>query len=220
MTTPSETPKVKGPVVGNNNKAFDWSSLKPKVVASEDAMSAENVSSVWASIEKEHGFRSLSEEQRAGLRLAVYAYFARNGTSREGDYSGTVTMYDGTVIKAHLIKKACGFEPRKFARGSMYEAYNALKESRIMEEDERFVAKAASLGVGASEAFATADFLDDCPFFTPKELKAHDTARNYGLRRAKGARGGRSLEDVVDDRVNDGLQAGVTEFESEGPVRF
>jgi len=154
------------------------------------------------------------------IKLATYAYFARNGTSRDGDYSAVVRTSLGKDLPAAAIKRAVGFNPRKFMRGCMDESYQALKTSGVMEKDERFVAKAATFGVSPECAFAIADWFDECPAFTPKERAAHDAARNHGLNRARNARGGTSLEDVERNRLDDGLNAGkvFNEAYASGPV--
>jgi len=201
------------------NKVVDWVSYAPKIVPSEDALPEGECNVIWENIAKYAGITSASEDERLSIRLATYCYFARNGTSREGDYGTVVKMSTGKDLAAADIKRAVGLNPRKFMRGCMDESYTALKTSRIMEKDERFVAKAATFGVSADCAFATADWFDDCPRFTPKEKLAHDSAKNYGLNRARNARSGVTLEEVERNRLDEGLRAGVVnDSYASGPV--
>jgi len=206
---------------GHSGKSgvVNWADYKPKVSPSEDALSVEECKEVWAKIEKYAGLFGISEDDKRSVRLATYAYFARNGTSRDGDYSRSIVLNNGKKLEAAAIKRAVGFYPRKFMRGCMEESYVALKSSGVMDEDERFCAKAASYGVSSDCAFAIADWFDECPYFTPKEKQAHEAAKNYGLTRARGARGGMSLEDVEKTRVAEGLHAGKAESSyADGPV--
>jgi len=200
-------------------KAVEWASYAPKVIPSEDAMSAEDCDIVWGKLARYAGFSSANEDEQLSIKLATYSYFARNGTSREGDYGAIIKMSNGKNLQAADIKRAVGIGPRKFMRGCMSESYVALKSSRVMETDERFVAKAAAFGVSPECAFAIADWFDECPYFTPKERTAHEAAKNHGLTRARNARNG-TLEDVERDRLNEGLNAGRAGGDSyaSGPV--
>jgi len=70
-------------------------------------------------------------------------------------------------------------------------------------------------GVDPHVAFAAADWLDDCPYFTPAEARAHTAVRVYGINRARRARGGMSLEDVEHNRRDGELVAtGVLDADS------
>jgi len=203
-----------------NFKPVDWASFVPKILPSEDALSAEQCNVIWGNIANYAGFRSASEDVQKSIRLATYAYFARNGTSRDGDYSGVIKMSTGDDLPAADIKRAVGLNPRKFMRGCMEESYVALKGSKVMEQDQRFVAKAAAFGVSADCAFAISDWFDECSFFTPKEKAAHEAAKNHGLNRARNARGGMTLESVESGRLGEGLNAGRVSADSyaTGPV--
>jgi len=193
-----------------NNRAadrIDWGAIVPVSFDSEDAMNPARVAAKWQYMYTLAGLRSPGEETQAAFRLAVYAYACRSGTSREGTYSGEIVMADGTKFTAAVIPRAVGkIDIRKFFRGNSAESYEALKLSRVMQGDERFVAKCEELGIGAEEAFATADWLGDCAQMTPSERVAHSKSLNYGLSRARRARDGRALEQVEEGRVEKGLQ--------------
>lgn len=76
-----------------------------------------------------------------------------------------------------------------------------------MESYERFVAHCARFGINPEDSFATADFLADCPEFTPGETKAHNSVFAHSVERARRARDGKALETVEDERVSDELTA-------------
>jgi hypothetical protein len=148
------------------------------------------------------------EKVQASCRIAVYKYLCINGTSREGSYAGTITMSDGNSFPASVIPLAAGkMQIRKFMRGNMQESYDALKSSRTMDVEARFIAKQAKLGISADCAFAVADWMTDCPLFTPAEGAAHEKSLMHGLERSRRARGGKTLEEVETSRVDDSLHA-------------
>jgi len=179
-----------------------WTDLVPKHVDSEDTMSPVNVSKTWEKLYAKVGMSQGSESEKAGVRLGVYTYGALNGTSREGNYAGLITLSNGKTIPASAIPAATGrYEIRRFFRGNMKEAYTALKSSGVLLENPKFVAHAAALGVSADNAFATADWFTDCPYFTVAEARAHDMVMKHGLDRSRRAREGRSLDEVESDRV-------------------
>lgn len=189
-------------------KAVDWTSVKPLAVSHEDALDPAKVKNVWAEMMKLAGLKAPDEKLQAAFRLAVYKYAHANGTSRVGQYEGEMTLADGTKVPAAVIPRATGaFAIRKFFRGNMVESYVALKESGIVEEDERSVAKVVKYGVSASCAFATADWMSDCPMFTPAETSAHEKAFTYAVERSRRARGGRNLETVEGQHLRTGLKA-------------
>jgi len=192
----------------SGGKTVDWAAVKPLAVSHEDAMDYGKVKNVWAEMMKLAGLRAPDEKLQAAFRLAVYKYAHANGTSRVGQYEGEMTLSDGTKVPAAVIPRATGaFAIRKFFRGNMTESYVALKESGVVESDERSVAKAAKFGVSAACAFATADWMSDCPMFTPAEVSAHEKAFTYAVERAKRARGGRPLESVEAGHLRAGLEA-------------
>jgi len=207
---------------GAFGKKINWSDLRPSRVAHEDTMSPERVREVWAKIYDLAGLRNPSEEVQAACRLAVYAYCCVNGTSREGEYGGDCVMSDGTVFPASVIPRAAGkMRVRRFMRGNASESYEALKLSAVIERDEKYVARVAKHSIPADHAFATADWLTDCPHLTPSEAKAHGQTFAYGLERSSKSRGGQTLEQVEEHRVDGELSAqGAGSVQKGGPVVF
>jgi len=184
-----------------------WSDHVPKRVDSEDAMSASSVAEVWANMMRFAGLHNPSESKQLSFRLAVYVYAVKNGTSRAGTYAGDIVTADGESFNASVIPRAAGqYKIRRFFRGNMEESYNALKISKAIEREERYVAKVGSFGVEAACAFATADWMTNCPNFTPVEKKAHDASLNHGLERSKRSRNGDVLEDVEREQVDKNLR--------------
>lgn len=185
----------------------DWKSLVPKVVPSEDALGQKACEEIWSLIYTGAGLVNPSEKERQSVRLAVYAYGCKNGTSREGSYSGVIVTSGGLEFEAAVIPRSTGkYHIRKFFRGNMQESYVALKTSKVMEGDPRFVAKVEGYGISSNNAFATADWLADCPMFTPEEVAAHNAVQKYSLERARRVRGGNDLETVENVRIEDGLK--------------
>jgi len=185
----------------------DWSTYIPVAVDREDSFGPEKVRVTWQKMFQYAGLKSPNEDTQRAFRMAVYVYGCLNGTSREGNYSGQIQMSTGFKFDASVIPRATGkLGIRRFFRGCMAESYTALKKSGVMEGDERFVARAAELGIAAESAFAMADWMADCPFFTPVETEAHRKAFSYSVTRARGARGG-NLEHVEEERMKDVLDA-------------
>jgi len=199
-----------------------WADSVPRVVTPEDAMSASQVVEVWNKMFSFAKMKSPNESEQIAFKAGVYTYACLNGTSREGNYSSDIQLANGTVINASIIPRATGkYAVRKFFRGCMNESYEFLKTSHVMESHERFIAKCAQLQVGASVAFATADWLDDCPLFTPEEVKAHDASFTHGLSRAKRARSGHTLESVEQHRTDRMLESnGTLEPEAGSLIKF
>jgi hypothetical protein len=220
-TLSSDSSKASGrssTVGGNFSK---WLDVKPKVVVAEDAMGEMKVRETWRKMMAFAGMRSPTEQEQVAFRAGIYTYACLNGTSREGNYETDFQLANGQNISASVIPRATGkYNIRKFFRGNMMEAYEFLKSSHIMEDYERFIAKCAAMGISSSEAFATADFLDDCPMFTPAEAKAHEISLTYGLNRARLARGG-NLESVEQKRLEKVLESnGPSEAENGHSMKF
>jgi len=192
----------------DSGKMTDWSAYAPKHVDYEDTMNPEDVKQKWTEMYRRAGLKSPSEDEQRSFRMAVYVYAAMNGTSRAGNYKGVIITSGGKRFSAAIVPQVTGqFAIRQFMRGNMNESYHALKESRVMENDARCIAKAAEKGIAADCAFAMADWMTNCPFFTPAEIAAQSKSLNYGLRRAKGARDGMSLEAVEHDNQRETLSA-------------
>jgi len=155
----------------------------------------------WSRIYAYAGVSSGNEAEKRAIRLALYVYCCLNGTSRAGVYSGSIKTSSGHEFSASVLSRGVGVESiRRFMRANADESYEALKESGVMEKDDRFVAHVAKLGISAENSFATADWLDGCPKMTQAEKAANEAARDRGLERAIRARGGRTLEDVEEIR--------------------
>lgn len=185
-----------------------WVKALPKHVDAEDTMSPAMVKKSWNDIYREAGMRGSSEDEQRAVRLAVYVYFALNGTSRVGNYTGRIVTSSGVAFdSAVLVRVLSKFSLRRFMRGNMDESYEALKMSGAMSQYPRFIAKVGELGISPEVAFATADWMSDCRFFTPEESRANRLAFNYAIKRATGSRQGRSLEDVERSDVQSGLRA-------------
>jgi len=219
MTTPSGSG---GDRVEPKSNFSTWSDVLPRSVDAEDCMSVKEAKIVWEKMLGYAGMKSAAEKERMALRAAVYVYCAKNGTSREGDYSGNMVLANGTEVSAAIIVRACSkMRIRKFLRSCMDESYTFFKETGVMEADERFVAKCAKLGISPECAFATADWLGGCPKFTPAESKAHDASFNKSIERARRARGGQTLEHVENERVHEELRVnGAMNAVESGPVDF
>jgi len=192
----------------HHNSVVDWAQCVPKSVDSADTMAASKVPAVWEALYREARFGSGNESKKRAFRAGVYTYGLLNGTSREGSYQGDIVLADGTVVAASIIPTVVGkMQIRQFYRANMVESYSFLKTSKVAESHPRFLAKAAAHSIAADDAFAVADWLKDCPKFTPSESKAHDAYFQYSVDRAKRARGGETLERVEDQRIKRGLSA-------------
>lgn len=208
MTEAPSRSAAGGSARGDRQNVTDWEALSPIAVDYEDALGPAKVQSNWNKLYSLAGLRAPNEDTQRAFRLAVYVYAAINGTSREGSYSGSITMSNGHSFEAAIIPNAVGkMQIRKFFRGNMTESYNALKQSKVLENDERFVAKVSSFGVSAQDAFATADWFANCPHFTPAERHAYDVSFNYSVTRARRNRQGRNLEEVEHGRLSENLDA-------------
>lgn len=197
---------------GSTRKPVDWSTVIPKRVDSEDTLGVEQNKATWEKLYKYASMATANEEERKAVRAAIYYYCAKNGTSREGDYAGNMMLSNGKVVSAAVIPQAAGVKHiRRFLRANMVESYDFFKSTKIMESDDRFVAKCAALGISSEYAFATSDWMTDCHLFTPGETRAHNTSFNHGLERARRSRGGKGLEEVEKDRVHETLMV-------QGPV--
>jgi len=185
-----------------------WDEYLPKKVTMEDSLSESDNARIWDQLYKYAGMSTASEKEKMSIRAGVYVYCVLNGTSREGNYSGTIQLSNGQLISSSVIPRAASkMKIRKFLRTNMTEAYEFLKQTRVMESHERFVAAAAKHGISPEDAFATADFLTECPEFTPSESKAHSALFSHSIERAKRAREGKTLEQIEDSRVDDELTA-------------
>lgn len=195
----------------------------PTSVDEADCLPQSRVAGIWARIYRKAGFNSPNEKEKNDVRAAVYSYCLKNGTSREGAFSGDLHLNGGQVVPASIIPVCVGkMEIRKFFRSNMEESYDYFVESGYAETQPRLIAKAAKYGVAAPEAFAMADWLTDCAKFTPAQSEAHERVFQHSVERARRARDGRKLEDVEDARLDKALEAqGPMESTSSGrPIVF
>lgn len=182
---------------GGDNAPFNWAKLLPKSVDKENAMNSDSVNECWAKMYSMAGLRTADETKQAAFRMAVYIYLKKNGTSRVGNYAGSFTTSDGIKHSASVIPNACQkLKVRAFMRGNMEESYTFLKDSKAIQNDPIEAKKAESLGIPAESAFATADWFEDCPWFTPAETHAYNMSFKHALAKSKLANGGRALEEV------------------------
>lgn len=203
----SKTPEGESSAAGGGGvlgarSSKGWADVIPKQVDKVGIMSDAEANQVWEKMYSMAGIPAGSEKSKKALRAGVYGYCALNGTSREGSYSGYIKLVDGTDVPAAIIPRAAGIrEVRRFLRGCMRESYDFLKYSGWVEKQSNFIARCSNLGIGATVAFATADWLSDCEYFTPEEMHAHNRSFTVGITRARRARDGKTLEAVEDERV-------------------
>lgn len=165
-------------------------------------MPEHEVAVAWTQIKKLAGMADASEKMEASLKLACFAYCCANGTSAEGSYDRSMQLSDGQQVPASVITKAVGLsQVRRFMKGNSVLSYEALKQSQCMEDNAAFIARRADAGIAPHMAFATADWLDDCPLFTPEETRVHRMWKVYATTRAKHARGGKSVRELNGERL-------------------
>jgi len=220
----------KGSVVGSAVKKdapvesgeTDWDAYNPVRVDKEDQLSDKKAKERWSALYSLIRLPSASEEIKKQVRCAVYAYCCVNGTSRVGNYKGDIAITSGTEFASAMLVEAVGsMDLRRFLRAGMEESYNYLKHSQYLKEKEpKFIARAAALGIGPDEAFAMADWLTDCPKFTPMERHAHDVSRVRGLTKAKYARNGDTLEQIAGEANEAAIKAGSSAPEISGSGVF
>jgi len=175
-------------------------------VDTEDSFSPAKTSETWQKLYRKLG---VSDEQvQLSVRAGVYVYLLANGASRVGNYKGEIQTSTGLTFSASMIPHVAGvMEVRRFMRGNLTESYLVLKAINIPEVLRKLTSKCATIGIGASDVFAVADWMDNCPEFTPSETAAHEKYRNFCLQRARGARGGKSLEEVEEVNLERNLHA-------------
>lgn len=184
----------------------DWASVAPIAVDAEDSLNPKAVRKIWERMSDTLGIRG--EVQQQQLRAGVYVYCLINGCSRAGSYQGMIRMADGSEVPASIIPQTAGVtQVRKFLRGCMEESYRCLKALDLGIIAPRVVSSAAALGIGPSEAFATADWMADCSLFTPSEFKAHSSSFEHSVKRARAARDGKSLETVEAERLDGAIES-------------
>lgn len=203
--------------------SMSWASLAPQHVDRAAQLPEGKIQETWNKMYALAECSSKDEAFKMGFRFAAYEYGLVNGTSRAGDYAGELVLFDGTHIPAAVIPQATGvMQIRKFFRSNMGESYKYFKDTARAEALPDVVSKAAKLGIPAADAFAMADWMTNCPKFTPGEQAAHTKSFNHSLMRSRAARGGASLENVEDASLSRGLSAQVMSEPSPGgkPIDF
>jgi len=148
------------------------------------------------------------EQGRAEVKLALYAYFAVNGTSKCGDYGQTIITSGGATCLASDVVNIIGKDVlRRFFRAYADEPYWALKGSNVLESDGVAVAKAAERNIPSNMVYLLADYLSDCPAMTPSEAAVYARAFSYNIKRAGAARGGRDTASVDASARDEVLEA-------------
>jgi len=200
---------------------IDWREMQPLGCDFADALPKDKVAAKWLRLYREAGVATSSEAVKAQLRAAVYLYCFVNGSSSAGTYSGSMQTRDGTSCEAAIIPRAFGSnEVRHVLRACMDESYMALKSMDLTMLAARRVSELAARGINSDVAFATADWMRACRLFTPEEAVAHDKVFQVAVKRAVAARGGKSLEEVREERANAEASAGGYDHASGGPIVF
>lgn len=181
----------------------DWASFAPKSVPFEDSVLPHSVNNYWERIYAEVG--ADDEKKHVEVRLALYAYCAKNGTSREGNYEGVMKTASGMTVPADVLPRVVTkYLIRRFMRACAEESYLSLKLSGCLLADERFIARIMANGVPTDAYMATCDWLRESAMLTPQE--AHHNERLFVARRkaADVARGG-TLDSVEARRVENAV---------------
>lgn len=176
-----------------------WGNVAVPRVEHEDRMAVEEAEAVWNRIYSL--FRAAGEEARNEVKLAVYAYYAVNGSSPQTPHSKDIVTGGGVSVASADVLDAIGSREliRRFLRAHVEEAYSALKESEVLATDDVYVAKVADKGIPRQYAYCGADFLRGCGLLMPVEKDYADRAFNYSVQRARSARGGRTVEQIDEE---------------------
>jgi len=172
-----------------------WSEVNAPVIEHEDRFSNEKCDELWTSLYSL--FAATGEGAQSEVKLAVWCYYAVNGTSKRTPHGVDINTAGGTSVPASDVLRVIGAgNTRRFLRGTQEEAYVALTETQALQEDEVFVAKVASkYSIPRAFVHCAVDFLRDCPMFTPEEVRFSDIAFKTSVERATRARGGRTMDE-------------------------
>lgn len=184
-----------------------WRNVALPVVEHEDRMTLEEAMVIWNKI---YGlFRATGEDARDEAKLAVYAYYAVNGASRQTPHTKQIRTGGGaSVLSADVLDAiGSGDQIRRFLRADVDDAYGALKGSEVLSNDDVFSAKVIDKGVPRPYAHCAVDYLRGCSLFTPMEKEYADKAFSYSIRRARAARGGKSVDEIAADGRDDRISA-------------
>jgi len=130
-----------------------------------------------------------------------------NGSSPECLYVRDVVCSTGVTFGASILKQATSNRIRQFLRARLGESYDYLKESRVAEDQDKFIRSRQDMGIPAEYAFATADWLTDYAGLSEAELRYHNLSRNAGFIRSRRAREGKTVEDLKGERMAANLDA-------------
>jgi hypothetical protein len=192
---------------GSKAGGSGWTNFKPKMVQREDQFPESMVKTTWAAIYDYAGVASGSEDDKKSIRAGVYAYCMVNGSSPECLYVRDVVCSTGVSFGASILKQATSNRIRQFLRGCLQESYDFLKESKVAEDQPRFIRTRQDMGIPAEFAFATADWLTNYERMTEAELKYHNVSKDAGFIRSRRARAGKTVEQLRDERVEASMDA-------------
>lgn len=194
--------------VSGNAKKGKFDNCVPKAVTTAKVMDKDKNERSWNLIYRAAGIESAAESIKLALRCAIYVYFAKNGTSPNGGYPGFVESGAGTKLLASKIVEAVGrYDIRQFARANAEEACEFFHETEVLSEDDHMIAMCLRYEIRPADAVGCVDFLDDCITLRPTEADAAKVIKNFSLRRARAANGGRDMRDMRDDHLDDALEA-------------
>jgi len=186
----------------------EFANCIPKRVTAAKVMDEEKVKAAWNKMYAAAGISNVGEEGKKALRCAVYLYLAVNGTSPAGTYKGIVQTATGVVMRASEIPAATGtFEVRQFARGNVEESLRFFRSTGILEVYPAVVAKCTEKEIPPSDAFGLVDWFDVAPALTPTEHQVQKKLKNFGLSRARRARGGQDMDDIRAGHYQESLDA-------------
>eukprot|EP00249_Psilotum_nudum_P025497 c30029_g1_i1 orf=112-768(+) len=171
-----------------------WGNVAIPEIEHEDRLSASDARDVWNDVFRL--FRATGEEAQREVKLAVYAYYGVNGASRRTKHSRDINTGGGASVLASDVGNVIGMHRiRQFLRADVAEAYSALKETGVLENDEVFVSKAMEKGVPRGFMHCAVDYLRGCSLLTEEEKIYVDHHFSYSIQRARGARGGLTVDE-------------------------
>lgn len=189
-------------------KPGSYDDCVPKLVDAANQLTKGRNELAWSTLYSKANVGSGDEAVKRSLRCAVYVYLAVNGTSPSGEYSGQIVSGKGNVLKAAEIPSAAGrYDVRRFMRTNAAESVEFFHATSALSEVPAIIAKCEIYEIRLSEAIALCDWLDGAPGLTPAERDCQARLKTYSLKRARAARGGHSVEDMRDERMDDAIVA-------------
>lgn len=177
-----------------------WSNVALPEVEHEDRLPLGEAAETWNGIYRL--FRAGGEDAQKEVKLAVYAYYAINGASRRTKHSRDITTGGGASVLASDVLDVIGEKKiRQFCRADVNEAYSALKESGVLENDEVFAHLAMEKGVPRGSLHCAVDYLRGCSLLTVEEKEFARNHFNASIEKARNARGGLTIDE--EDRLID-----------------